>query len=175
MDSLPLGLLKDPGNPQLVEQLKELQDYDFSEVTRQCVEKYGWSKEHAKEIEQQAKQFLSLAYLDQDQYHIPEADVDEYWHRMILNTSWYERFCNDVFGAYYHHTPVADPRTMNDDARLRSKAIVIYWYGKKWKELVKTCTQCRGPKAVVKDKFDKLKPALDRLPNVKEIIKDIGG
>lgn len=173
MEPLPLGLLTDPGNKELVEQLSALERYDFAEVTRQCIEKYGWSEDHAKSIETQTKQFLSLAFLDQDQYHIPESDIDEYWHRMILNTAWYEIFSNDVFGAYYHHTPVPDPRFVDDGIRVRSKGIVAYWYGNKWKELVKTCTQCRGPKTNAKERFEKLKPAPERLPNIKEITKDI--
>ena len=58
-----------------------------------------------KKIETETKRFFSFAFLDPGYYHIPEPDVDEYWHRMILHTQWYSKFCLDTFGQYYHHTP----------------------------------------------------------------------
>ncbi|MGA9867002.1 MAG: hypothetical protein WBQ75_11255 [Acetobacteraceae bacterium] len=141
----PLDLKVDPINAGVLAKLRLLDGYDFLAITADAERKLGWSSTHSAEIEKQVKQFLSLAFLDPGFYHIPELDVDEYWHRMILHTQWYAKFCDDVFGSYYHHTPEPDPAHMNQANRDRSVKLADYWFGTKWANLVRTCTQCRGP------------------------------
>lgn len=141
----PLGLMVDPRNDDLVRRLAFLEKYDFSVITKDVSDKYGWSEEKAKEVELQFKRFMSLAWLDRSEYHIPEIDVDEYWHRAILHTQWYGRFCQDMFGSFYHHTPEPSPDNVNQRNRDRSLELIKYWYGQEWEHLVRTCTQSKGP------------------------------
>jgi hypothetical protein len=133
-----------PLQQELIRGLTMLENYEFSPKTADVQNKLGWSSHHAAEIEVQAKQFFSLAYLDPGYYHIPEVDVDDYWHRMILHTVWYIKLCDDVFGSYYHHTPEPNPDNMSRENRERSIKLGKYWFGTEWRNLVKTCTQCKS-------------------------------
>lgn len=38
-------------------------------------------------------------------FGMPSVAVDTAWHEFILMTREYERFCQDAFGQYLHHTP----------------------------------------------------------------------
>lgn len=142
--TLPLGLVKNPDNPRCSNSLRKLELYDFSLITNSCIEKYGWSEQEAKEIELETKQFLALPFLDPHFYHIPEEKVDDYWHRMILHTQWYHKFCDDTYGFFLHHTP--EPKGQQPDLVNRDRSIELarQWYGKDWTDLVRTCTQCRS-------------------------------
>ena len=141
---LPLGLRHDTGNPILNAHLAKLENYDFELVTRSCAQKYGWSHEKASAVAYQVKQFFALSLLDPGAYHIPEEDVDEYWHRMILHTRWYQQLCDDVFwGIFHHHTPEPDPDLLNEENRIRTRTVANHWFGLDWVNLVKTCTQCK--------------------------------
>ena len=124
MTATVLGLIRPTGNPKLDEVLRKLEAYDFSPVTKSCIDRYGWSAEKAQQTEIETKRFFSLAFLDPGHYHIPESDVDEYWHRMILHTQWYQQFCLDTFGAYYHHTPEPEQNLISEENRKRSLALI---------------------------------------------------
>ena len=145
MATLPLGLIVDPNNNSLLVALRKLENYNLDHITRDVEKKYHWTQDKAHEIETETRRFFALAFLDQGYYHIPEADVDEYWHRMILNTQFYHSFCRDIFGDYYHHTPEPNANTINANNRNRTQQLVNYWFGTTWHSLVLTCTQCRGP------------------------------
>jgi hypothetical protein len=140
-----LGLKRPTENPKLDAWLLRLTNYDFQPITKSCIDRYGWKQEKAKTTEMETKRFFSFAFLDPGHYHIPEPDVDEYWHRMILHTQWYQKFCSDIFGQYYHHTPEPDQDLVSEDNRRRSLELIQYWYGYRWESLVRTCTQCKGP------------------------------
>lgn len=157
--TLPLGLKKDPRNPALIEKLLELETYDFREINQSVQTKYNWTQEKTEHYEREAKKFFALAFLDAGAYHIPEADVDEYWHRMILHTKFYNEFCQKIFGTYYHHTPEPDETLVSEENRRRSLALIPYWFGTEWGTLVRTCTQCRGPFLSTS-----LRPAAETLP-----------
>jgi len=141
----PLGLIRATGNKKLDTRLRKLERYNFSPITKSCVDRYSWTKSKANKWETETKRFFSFAFLDPGYYHIPSPDVDEFWHRMILHTQWYEKFCFDIFGAYYHHTPEPDQNLINKQNRERSLALIKHWYGNFWDDLVETCTQCKGP------------------------------
>lgn len=145
MADAPLGIIVDPRNPALLEKLYELEKYDFSSITSDAREKLGWDEPTAAAVELQFKRFLSLNWLDPGRYHIPEINVDEYWHRAILHTKWYAEFCRKTFGSFYHHTPLPDPKNMSVENRDKTILLISYWYGDDWKDLVRTCTQCEGP------------------------------
>ncbi|MDN8617193.1 glycine-rich domain-containing protein [Variovorax ginsengisoli] len=140
-----LGLARTTGNKKLNAVLRKLENYDFEPITRSCSARYGWAPKKARKVELEAKRFFSFAFLDPGHYHIPEEDVDEYWHRMILHTQWYQKFCMKMFGDYYHHTPEPDKDLVSKENRMRSLRLIEHWYGYPWQDLVKTCTQCRGP------------------------------
>ncbi|QWT14556.1 hypothetical protein [Sphingobium xenophagum] len=144
-DFLPLELKVDPLSAEVAKRLDSLSQYDFSAITDDVTRKYGWKSAKSISVEKQVKQFFALAFLDPGYYHIPEEDVDEYWHRMILHTVWYSDFCQSVFGQFYHHTPEPDPAHISEENRERTKRLVDYWFATEWNNLVLTCTQCRGP------------------------------
>ncbi|MBV1911861.1 MAG: hypothetical protein KUG78_21385 [Kangiellaceae bacterium] len=142
---LPLNLIKDTDNPRCNNALRRLELYDFSLIRNSCIEKYGWSQNEAKDVELETKQFLALPFLDPHFYHIPEEKVDDFWHRMILHTQWYSHFCEETYGFFLHHTP--EPKGAKADMVNRDRSIQLakLWFGKDWSNLVRTCTQCRGP------------------------------
>lgn len=140
-----LGLNRATKNKKLDAVLDKLEKYDFSSITKSCIDRYNWDSKYGEEMETETKRFFSLAFLDPGYYHIPAPDVDEYWHRMILHTQWYQRFCLDIFGQYYHHTPEPDHSLISEENRQRSLALIQHWYGYTWQSLVRTCTQCKGP------------------------------
>lgn len=160
-DAMPFGLIVNPQNDGLLAKLRELEIYDFEHITRSVQSKYGWDSDKAKAVEVETKKYFALAFLDQGHYHIPQEDVDEYWHRMILHTRFYIDFCNAIFGAYYHHTPEPDANSLNDENRRRTLQLMPYWFGTQWNNLVKTCTQCKGPVL-----FVSLQPAPGTLPGL---------
>lgn len=159
MNRTPLGLKVDPKSTAVIRILQEIEDFDFSAITSDVQKKYKWSKSKAKKVELAIKRFFSLAFLDPGNYHIPEADADEYWHRLILHTQFYNDFCQRIFGAYYHHTPEPDPKLVNKANRAQSTMLFKYWYEADWKNLVRTCTQCKGPYISTK-----IRPAKETLP-----------
>jgi hypothetical protein len=157
---LPFALAVNPGNDQLLQKLRELENYDVGHINRSVMTKYGWSADKAKELEIETKKFFALAFLDQGHYHIPEPDVDEYWHRMILHSRFYVDFCESMFQGYYHHTPEPDDGALSIENRERSLKLIKYWFGTEWGSVVQTCTQCRGP--VI---YEALQPIPSALPN----------
>lgn len=160
---LPIGLKVNPGNSKLLGVFEKLENYDFSTITKSCIEKYGWDSAYASKIETWTKQFFALAFLDKGYYHIPEKDVDEYWHRMILHTLWYHEFCQTIIGEYYHHTPEPDPSHMSEENRERSLKLVDYWYHNTWETLIRTCTQCKGPGPSISAELEPNKDSLPKL------------
>lgn len=52
---------------------------------------------------------------------MPSKVVDDLWHCLILDTRFYEAFCQDAFGRMFHHIPAAkaqgDNRASNDGLR----------------------------------------------------------
>jgi hypothetical protein len=52
---------------------------------------------------------------------MPSRVVDDLWHRFILDTREYERFCKVAFGGFFHHVPAApNPPGKEMDAALRA-------------------------------------------------------
>ncbi|MBL8298081.1 MAG: hypothetical protein JNN30_06975 [Rhodanobacteraceae bacterium] len=119
-----LGIARSTGNKRLDAALGKLEKYDFSAITESCASRYEWKAAKAVDMEIETKRFFSLAFLDPGHYHIPEPDVDEYRHRMILHTQWYHKFCMDTFGQYYHHTPEPDQSLISGENRQRSLELI---------------------------------------------------
>ena len=126
---LPLGLVLDPKNPKLISKLRELDQYDFTVISKKCERVLKWNPEDTDRLAKQAKQFLALALLDPDYYHVPAYDADQYWHRMILQTTWYKNFCDSIFGFFLSHDPPEYPATLGEETIDRSVALMKHWYG----------------------------------------------
>lgn len=144
MDKLPLGLLINPKNDMLVERLDVLEQYDFTGIDIIVSRKLLWKQEEIDRVRLEAKKFLSLALLDHEVGHVPKSDVDEYWHRMILQTRWYEKFCKDIFGFFIHHGPSVVPNPKQEELLAsRTAKGMIHWYGSDWVGFRGMC--CAGP------------------------------
>jgi hypothetical protein len=59
-------------------------------------------------VAQALRQFF-MAYLrgGRKPVAMPSQVVDDLWHEFILSTRHYERFCQQAFGRFLHHTPAA--------------------------------------------------------------------
>jgi len=72
------------------------------------------------------RQFF-LAYLKSGcrRVAMPSQAADELWHEFILFTRNYQKFCNDAFGQFLHHTPaVTLGRGQRDNEGLRR----VWWF-----------------------------------------------
>lgn len=163
----PLGLALDPENADLMQQLHRLEEYDFSEVTVLCQRKYGWSEEKAKELERITKQFLALAFIDWGHPHLPTEDIDQYWHRMILQTRWYATFCNDIFGFYFHHglSPFAEKTGEGVKEAKRTEVLMNHFF----RQPIQLVAECsgggHGVLPIEPDRFMRsLRPSAEKMP-----------
>jgi len=62
------------------------------------------------------KEFLYLSYKYKNVY-LSSYIVDEAWHVFILFTKDYQKFCNEVFGEFIHHTPSISKNGYKDDIK----------------------------------------------------------
>jgi len=79
----------------------------------------GWSREKADEIEVEYKRFLYLC-VTTGRSIIPTGDIDEFWHKHILDTQKYQEDCERVFGFFLHHFPYIGMRGPEDAENLKS-------------------------------------------------------
>lgn len=153
--TLPLNLHRDPLNDRLVAVLGRLEAYDFSRINEMCAARFGWSVEKCRWAEMKLKQFLALMFLDPDSYHAPGVEADEYWHRAILDTRWYVEMCEELFGTYIHHAPLAALGEEQEDYRARTLRALTHWFVdddyRGDYRLIETCQQCKGPTPATDD------------------------
>lgn len=85
----------------------EIREYPLDRINRQL-----WNDgiEDVEELEEQFREFLCEYVENPDGHPTPPSErVDMYWHKFILDTRLYRRFCDDVFGEYLHHdVPASD-------------------------------------------------------------------
>lgn len=114
MARTPLGLTRDTGVPALNDRLLGLEQYPFAVILRRVSRlrtengQPPLTPAEKAAMELKAKRFFSLILLDPDQPHVPDVEIDEVWHAMVLNTPWYRTFCHAIFGAFIDHTPPDD-------------------------------------------------------------------
>lgn len=126
--TLPLGLIRDPENPQLTRHLARLEHWNLSRFLQPLSKRPRWSKQRVAAAERALKLFLALVYLDPGHFHVPPADPDELWHMMILQTPWYHQFCADFFGFYVHH--FLEPNAARcQKQRERTNDALEHWFG----------------------------------------------
>jgi hypothetical protein len=65
----------------------------------------GWSDEQVTTAINWYRRFLKLCVKYPDHPHVPNAPIDEVWHRHILDTAAYRENCNGIFGRFLDHYP----------------------------------------------------------------------
>src|SRR5438105_443043 len=58
--------------------------------------------------------YLELCFRTGASLQMPNKRIDLVWHEFILFTLDYDRFCNDSFGTFIHHTPSNPSQVEND-------------------------------------------------------------
>jgi hypothetical protein len=91
----------------------------------------GWTREYADSIERAYRNYLIMLvkYPEHAEEIMVSEDVDEFWHIHILHTMKYTEDCNQVFGAYLHHTPQtreSAPATLERRAASAEKTRHLY-------------------------------------------------
>lgn len=92
-----------------LEQAKDfILSYNFNQIINRLIYVEGWRTKTAQIIIEQYRHFLYLKKKYQTQYRIvPSKDIDEAWHAHLLYSQDYTAFCQQYFGYYMHHHPVA--------------------------------------------------------------------
>lgn len=97
---------KDPDGDSPVESYEEklelLADFDLEPVTEQLEED---GVEDAAYLEAQFRRFTQLRIQRPSAHIAPAPKLDEYWHKLILDTRRYHDFCDQIVGQYWHHIP----------------------------------------------------------------------
>ncbi len=83
-------------------------------------EGYGWSNDHADQMELAYKRYLILHAKYPGMTLAPEQDVDRFWHLHILDTRKYAADCEHAFGHFVHHFPYLGLRGEDDALALQS-------------------------------------------------------
>ena len=98
--------------------LQALQDFDLSEITNAFTDDDHvagkiFSKEQiypiklyfgkadleiARRLEKEFKRFIALTLIQPEVLQAPSGPVDMYWHFFMLNTLFYQEFCDKVLG-----------------------------------------------------------------------------
>jgi len=66
---------------------------------------YGWTEEHADDIEKAYRRLLTLRAMYPALPLAPTPDIDRFWHAHILDTRKYAQDCAAIFGEFLHHNP----------------------------------------------------------------------
>lgn len=103
------------------DQLEALRNYNLEPVNKQLRDRYdGFEEEDINELEQKFRRFMKIFIVEPDANPAPAEDVDEYWHKFILDTRRYHHFCDRVFGEYIHHIPKIDGEEVPPPSRTQA-------------------------------------------------------
>jgi hypothetical protein len=104
---------------------RHIRQLDLTSVRRKVFEDLSWGSEKIDQAELEYRQFLyALARKRQeDLISPPNPEVDEFWHRHILDTRKYREDCQLVFGHYMDHAPGLGPE---EQARADTRRREIY-------------------------------------------------
>lgn len=127
MTDQPLGLSEDIDlTKDDAEKLRYIEAYDLTMEVDTAVEEGMIPEELAETAELELKRFLAIAYLEREDREslVPGRRIDTLWHKFILNTPSYTRFCDRVYGEYLHHVPsrVEDRAAVPEERRGTSLA-----------------------------------------------------
>ena len=81
--------------------------FDFAKVTARYAKDGNVSLESAEETLLELKRWFTLCALHPEKTYATGGQVDAMWHTFILFTKYYARFCQDIAGAFIHHSPEA--------------------------------------------------------------------
>lgn len=101
---------------------------NVDEVIRQLSTKAPckeWSKERLECAKEEYLRYLTICKLHPGIGLTPSHDVDEVWHRHILNTKQYAEDCQKYFGYFLHHEPCTPTTSFDPDIKSRTER--IYW------------------------------------------------
>ncbi len=79
--------------------------FDFGKVTARYAKDGNVSPQVAEETLLELKRWLTLCALHPEKTYATGGQVDAMWHTFILFTKDYARFCQDIAGAFIHHSP----------------------------------------------------------------------
>lgn len=68
-------------------------------IARLDLDRYGMDAKVQREL----KRYLLLRFLWKRRITMQSKEVDELWHKFILDTKRYREFCNSVYGEYLDH------------------------------------------------------------------------
>ncbi len=76
-------------------------------VARTHAKRPELTREQMALVQQGLQQYFQICVMAGGRFvSMPSQAVDDLWHDFILFTRQYERFCEQAFGQYLHHTPV---------------------------------------------------------------------
>ncbi len=75
---------------------------------RKLGNKYGWDKDFTYEVIEEYKRFVYIAMIS-DFVVSPSEIIDKIWHQHILFSRGYRKFCDEVIGKFFDHTPELVP------------------------------------------------------------------
>lgn len=140
-------------NKTLFPFMTDIESLDFTLLKIKLQDKEegkGWSKKLCNEAEQQYKRFLALKRLYPGKEIVPNGQIDEFWHRHILDTANYTKDCDIVFGYFLHHYPYFGMNGRQDTQNLNNafeetKQLYKRHFGEEYIGMAKRCTapKCR--------------------------------
>lgn len=111
--------------------------FDFAKVTARYVKDNNVSLESAEETLLELKRWFTLCALHPEKTYATGGQVDDMWHTFILFTKDYARFCQDIAGAFIHHSPetgggdveqqIASAEKMREKVRLLEADYLTYF------------------------------------------------
>jgi hypothetical protein len=107
---LPLDILQsaaDQYGADFVNRADTLARYPLGSIVSQVVFRDGLNQTMADEARIEFFQYMLLTSIS-DKNTAPPRLADLFWHRLILNTFVYAKFCNSIFGKFVHHSPAND-------------------------------------------------------------------
>jgi len=110
--------------------LRSLRTWDLSPIARRVERELGWSWKFVLRVEREYRHFIALAVLEPADRLGMQGPVDEFWHRHILFTQDYHRFCHAVAGGYIHHSPHEAETHAGGGSYQRTLALLERRFGK---------------------------------------------
>lgn len=139
------------------DRVEALEFLDLSQVRRKLQEDppegKGWTAEQSLEAEKWYRRYLFLIVkYPNGTKHVPNRQIDDFWHAHILDTKAYARDCESVFGYFLHHYPYFG---LNGDAEQRDHCFEetndLYQ-----SEFGEDCTSMRGWENILTEEDSKL-------------------
>lgn len=102
---------------------KIIQELDLEPIIVKAMdaeEGYGWTLNHALNIAEEYRKYLTLCLEFPNDAVVPARDIDDFWHLHILDTQKYQEDCQNIFGYFLHHFPYFGMRGEQDAQNLKT-------------------------------------------------------